>query len=134
MKAGIIEIKDEGKITEIYEVSMVEPSSVAGRKARAEENAEALRKDREAKEKERLRIESEKREKALREAYFAKWRIILVCDSLLNDWQLGDDSIDQESISNCKKKALEGESSEKLLELYDKVKETYEAIFGRFEK
>ena len=130
MKTWVTTIQREGKDVQILKVSAVEPTAVATLEKKAKENAEAFQKaDSEA-----LRLESERKarelEEAKKEAYFASWRVVFACDSLLNDWQLGDDGIDQEKVSKCKASSLKGESAEKLLEIYDDVKERFIAIFG----
>lgn len=141
MKSMIWEETKEGKTIAIHEVYLCELTRVAGKKAEAEKNKSEI----EAKEEEeRTRKaqedaealalkeaqEKEEREKAYREAYYARWRVIFVCDSLLNDWQVGDDTIDEELVYACKQKALNGVETEKLLELYDNVKERFIKTFG----
>ena len=130
MKTWVTAIQREGKDIQVLKVSAIEPTAVATLEKKANENAESFRKaDEEA-----LRLETERKarelEEAKRVAYFASWRVVFACDSLLNDWQLGDEGIDQEKVSKCKASSLKGESTEKLLEIYDEVKERFIAIFG----
>lgn len=130
MKTLVTAIQREGKNIQVLKVSAVDPTAVATLEKKANENAKAFQEaDDEA-----LRLETERKarelEEAKREAYFASWRVVFACDSLLNDWQLGDEGIDQEKVSKCKASSLKGESTEKLLEIYDDVKERFIAIFG----
>ena len=141
MKSMIWEEVKDGKTIAVHEAYLCEPSRVASKKAEAKRNqdeiekAEEERKLKEAQAEEEARAlkeaeEKAEREKAYREAYYATWRIVLVCDSLLNDWQVGDEGIDEELAYACKIKALGGEGAEKLLTAYDQVRERFIKTFG----
>ncbi len=141
MKSMIWEESKNDKLIAVHEVYFCEPSRVAGKKAEAKRNKEEIDKQEEAerlkKEQEEKALqeaekakEEEEREKAYREAYYARWRIIFVCDSLLNDWQVGDETIDEEMVYACKQKSLNGEDTEKLLNIYDIIKDRFIKTFG----
>lgn len=134
MKSTIAKKYTNDTLTEVYRCSLIEPSELEYWENLAKTNSQALleaeKAEIEAKEKE----EAEKREKAYLEAYYATWRVVFTCDSLLNDWQLGDETIDETIVSKCKAEALKGESVEKLLANYDKVKTYFVKIFGEVSK
>lgn len=133
-------LKDDlGNVTEVLEVhSFHDPSEYASfsNNAKAQKEANA-KKDKEEKEKEAEQKEKEQKE-ALQTAYYSKWRFILVCDELVNDWQIGNGNVSDE----LKDKALELRNSalasasslcEEWLNTDTAIKKRYEEIFGRLE-
>lgn len=132
-KSFIITLTEEGKAVEILTMRQVESSDVPYLKSEAKKNKKEIEK---AKEAERLAEEAKKAEvdkEAKKKEYYSPYHIATACDSLLMDWQLGDDTIEQEAVSECKKKAIEGQEGEALINSFNQVKTRLVALFGEVE-
>ena len=130
MKTLITNLQKNGKNVEVLVIQQVETSDLATLKKTAEENAREIEeeelKQAEAVAEEQAKLLAEEQKKE----YYSKWHLIFICDSLLNDWQLGNEEVDEELVSECKTKVLNGEDVETLLNTYETIKDYFVKVFG----
>lgn len=136
-KKAVFDYDDEGRVVDVKEVhsfqSATEYASFVSN-AKAQKGADLAKAKEEA---ERKALEAEEAQKrALQTAYYSKWRIILVCDSLINDWQAENPNVSDElkdKALEVKNTALASASLSCEEWLVGGVKDRYERIFGRLE-
>lgn len=107
-------------------------SFVANAKAQKKADGEEAAKEAE----EKAEAERKASEEAIQTAYYSKWRLVVACDSLILDWEIGDADVTDElkdSAIEAKKAALASDSTSCEEWLDGGIKDRYEAIFGRLE-